>query len=165
MSKRLAVRPRAEMGQSLVETALVLPIVVLMLVGLFDLGRAVYAYNTISNAAREGSRVAAVNQITSAGGCDRSRPITNPATPTWSPHACAASAAIGLGVTAADVTVTYSNPPRQPALGCTTQRSVGCLVDVRVQYAWSPITPIISALVPTIDMSYTSQATIERVFP
>lgn len=165
MSNLARVGRRRERGQSLVETALVMPIVVLMLVGLFDLGRAVYAYNTVSNAAREGARVAAVNQIVSTGECDRSRPITDPANPTWSPHTCAAAAAVGLGVTTADVTITYANPPRQPALGCTTQRRVGCLVSVRVQHAWAPITPIISALVPTIDMSYTSQATIERVFP
>ena len=49
-------------GQSLVEFALVLPVFILVLVSLFDLGRAVFVYNTLTNAAREGARLAIVNQ-------------------------------------------------------------------------------------------------------
>src|ERR671912_110155 len=45
---------RRDRGQALVEFALVLP--------LFLLGRAVFAYNTLTNAAREGARLAIVNQ-------------------------------------------------------------------------------------------------------
>jgi Flp pilus assembly protein TadG len=44
-------------GQSLVEFALILPLMVLIVVGIFDLGRAFFAYIAISNAAREGARV------------------------------------------------------------------------------------------------------------
>jgi Flp pilus assembly protein TadG len=44
-------------GQSLVEFALLLPLFVLIIVGVFDLGRAFFAYIAISNAAREGARV------------------------------------------------------------------------------------------------------------
>jgi hypothetical protein len=44
-------------GQSLVEFALLLPLFVLLIVGIFDLGRAFFAYIAISNAAREGTRV------------------------------------------------------------------------------------------------------------
>ena len=46
----------------MVEFALVIPIFLLLLVALFDLGRAVFAYNTLTNAAREGARMAIVNQ-------------------------------------------------------------------------------------------------------
>ena len=46
----------------MVEFALVIPIFLLVLVSLFDLGRAVFAYNTLTNAAREGARMAIVNQ-------------------------------------------------------------------------------------------------------
>jgi Flp pilus assembly protein TadG len=49
-------------GQGLVEFALVLPVFILVLVALFDLGRGVFAFNTITNAAREGARLAIVNQ-------------------------------------------------------------------------------------------------------
>ena len=49
-------------ARRLVEFALVLPIFILLLVAIFDLGRAVFAYNTLTNAAREGARMAIVNQ-------------------------------------------------------------------------------------------------------
>ncbi len=57
------------------------PILVLILLGIFEVGRAVFAYNTIGNAAREGARVAAVNQIQTSPDCVNDRPIVNPATP------------------------------------------------------------------------------------
>ncbi len=43
-------------GQSMVELALVLPLFVLFIIGIFDLGRAFFAYIAITNAAREGAR-------------------------------------------------------------------------------------------------------------
>jgi hypothetical protein len=49
-------------GQSLVEFAVVLPIFLIVVCGLFDLGRAVFAYTSLTNAAREGARLAIVNQ-------------------------------------------------------------------------------------------------------
>ena len=61
-----AVRAGRPRGQALVEFALVFPVLILILLGIFEVGRAVFAYNTIGNAAREGARVAAVNQIEGA---------------------------------------------------------------------------------------------------
>jgi len=49
-------------GQSLVELALILPIFLILIIALFDVGRAVYAYNTVANAARSAARVAIVDQ-------------------------------------------------------------------------------------------------------
>ena len=46
-------------GQTLVEFALVLPIFLLVVFGVFDLGRAVYTNSVVSQAAREGARLAA----------------------------------------------------------------------------------------------------------
>ncbi len=58
------VRPRrrrdGQAGQSLVEFALVFPIFFVLLMGIIDLGRFVYTDATLSQAAREGARVAAV---------------------------------------------------------------------------------------------------------
>lgn len=48
-------------GQSLVEFALMLPIVLLIITGLFDTGRAVWQENTLAYAAREGTRYAIVH--------------------------------------------------------------------------------------------------------
>ena len=44
------------LGQGLLEFALVLPIMVLILIGLIDLGRAFFVVITLENSAREGSR-------------------------------------------------------------------------------------------------------------
>ena len=46
-------------GQSLVEFALVLPVFILLLFGLLDVGRYVYMNSVLSQAAREGARLAA----------------------------------------------------------------------------------------------------------
>ncbi len=55
-------RRRRGSGQTLVEFAMVLPIVLAIMLGLFDLGRAVYSSNTLAQAARTGARMAIVNQ-------------------------------------------------------------------------------------------------------
>ena len=46
-----------QQGQSMVEFALILPLFVLFIVGIFELGRAFFAFIAITNAAREGARV------------------------------------------------------------------------------------------------------------
>jgi TadE-like protein len=53
-----SVRDR-ESGQTLVEFAFVLPVFMLVVFGLFDVGRLVYTNATLSQAAREGVRLAA----------------------------------------------------------------------------------------------------------
>jgi Flp pilus assembly protein TadG len=52
-------RPDRERGQSLVEFALVIPIVILIMAGIFDLGRVVFINNSLSDGARDGARHAA----------------------------------------------------------------------------------------------------------
>ncbi len=54
---------RRDRGQSLVEFALIAPIFFLLLIGLFDAGYAIYASNTVANAARSAARLAIVNQV------------------------------------------------------------------------------------------------------
>jgi Flp pilus assembly protein TadG len=49
---------RSQKGQDLVEFALILPILVLLLAGIVDLGRAFHSYIVIANASREGARYA-----------------------------------------------------------------------------------------------------------
>ena len=51
---------RVGLGQGLVEFALVLPVFLLVLCGLFDAGRYVYMNSVLSQASREGARLAAV---------------------------------------------------------------------------------------------------------
>lgn len=54
-------------GQSLVEFALIIPLVLLLVAGFLDLGRAVFYYSSISNMVREGARYAIVDQNPTAG--------------------------------------------------------------------------------------------------
>ena len=49
----------SEGGQALIELAVVLPVFLLIVFGLIDVGRLVYTNSTISQAAREGARLAA----------------------------------------------------------------------------------------------------------
>ena len=48
-------------GQSIIEVAILLPALLLLLLGFFDLGRAIFYYTSLSNAVREGTRVGIVN--------------------------------------------------------------------------------------------------------
>ena len=60
-SRRFALGASAASGQALVETALVLPLLLLLIVGLFDVGRALWLSNTLATAVREGSRYGVVH--------------------------------------------------------------------------------------------------------
>lgn len=59
-------RHRALRGQALVEFALIIPIFMLVVVGIFEGGRAIYTYNALSNAVSEGLREAIVHQDNAA---------------------------------------------------------------------------------------------------
>ena len=50
--------PRGQRSQALIEFALVSPVLLLLLFGIIDIGRAIFYYDTINHAAREGARTA-----------------------------------------------------------------------------------------------------------
>ena len=68
MTRRLhrAHRARSEAGQSLVEFAIVLPVLLAVVIGIFEFGRAWNVYQVITNAAREGARRGVVGTTASA---------------------------------------------------------------------------------------------------
>jgi Flp pilus assembly protein TadG len=158
------VRPHRSGGQSLVEFALVIPIIILLIVGFVEIGRAVFAYNTIANAARQAVRVAVVNQISDVTDCDETRPVEDPYEPHWSLRGCAIAAAAPLGITTANVSVSYT-PPASTTLSCSPVLHVGCLAAVTVTYQYTPSTPFVSSLIGPISMTQTSEMPVERVFP
>ena len=151
-------------GQSLVEFALVIPIVVLLIVAFVEIGRAVFAYNTIANAARQAARVAAVNQLTDTTDCDESRPVEDPYEPHWSIRGCAMTAAAALGIKAANVSISYAPPP-DTSLTCTPTLHVGCIASITVTYQYSVSTPFVNWIIQPFTMSQTSEMPVERVFP
>ncbi len=60
-------RSSTQEGQSLIELALLLPVLLLIMAGMLDLGRAFQAYTVVVNAAREGARYGAYNPTDSYG--------------------------------------------------------------------------------------------------
>lgn len=135
----LPLRDRSR-GQALVEFAVVVPVFVLLLLGITDLGRAVYAYHTLNNAAREGARQAIVDQ--------------------YEAHIkdVAATQAVGVGATAADVYVDY-RAPSTPEVENSCDANVGadavvgCIAVVRVTYDYTAATPVIGNIVGTVEMA------------
>jgi Flp pilus assembly protein TadG len=141
-------------GQALVEFALVLPIIVLLIFGVIDAGRLVFTYNAVSNASRDGARVAIVNQ--SAAGtttCDTT-------SATAYPVGCAVSAGLALNLAPADVTVTYRDPTDTTACNPVT---IGCLAVVQVTGHYQALTPIIGQILGAINVSNTTKVPVERV--
>jgi Flp pilus assembly protein TadG len=138
-------------AQTLVEFAVIAPFLVLLLLALFDFGRAIYAYNAISNAAREGARVAIVDQGPSSGGISLAAQE-------------AANQATALAIDPADtaqVRVVY----RLPDLTATCPRvGVGCVAEVRVQYLFKAVTPVIGNIIGPITLSSTTQIPVERSY-
>lgn len=73
---RTTPRTPRELGQSLVEFALVLPIFLAILIGMVDIGRAVWANNAVANAAREATRYAVVHGGSKENECPVGPPVT-----------------------------------------------------------------------------------------
>jgi Flp pilus assembly protein TadG len=155
---------RWERGQALAEFALVFPFIVLVVISGIEIGRAVNDYNTIVNAARQGARVAAVNQISTHTECNESRPVEDPLNAHWSIWGCVMAAAPALSIQSSDVSVTYT-APSGTTLDCTGTLHIGCIAAVTVVYHYAPATPLAGTVIHSITMSATSQMPIERVFP
>jgi Flp pilus assembly protein TadG len=146
---------RRQRGQSLVEFALILPLIVVFVVGLFDLGRGVFAYNTLAQAARQANRTAMVDQ-----NVDRVK-------------ASAIAAAPTLGLAASNVTVcfktsdtTETDCSNSTADNCPeATRVIGCMAIVTTSLAYVPMTPVLGSLFGSIPLSSTSIEPIEYVCP
>ena len=107
-------------GQSMVETALVLPIILLILMGIFEFGRIMNGYIVVTNAAREVARVAAV------GATDASIIST------------IRNAAQTLDTSRLSISISPS----------ASARTRGQQVTVQVNYSISALTPIVTAILP-----------------
>ncbi|NJD27681.1 MAG: pilus assembly protein [Chloroflexi bacterium] len=163
----MSAHRRASEGQALVEFALIFPLIALLVFGFIDVGRAVFTHNTLTNAAREAARVAAVSQIDPASApwnCIANKPVETPASPNWTFRGCAIAAGATIGVQGADVSISYAAPP-STTLECNSVRNVGCIASVTVVTTFVPITPIAGSIIGSIAMSATSQMPIERTFP
>ena len=139
---------RVGLGQGLVEFALVLPVFLLVLCGLFDAGRYVYMNSVLSQASREGARLAAVEaswvgsadpSCNSAGGPTDVVAAVNRMIAPFGP---AASANVVIRCDA-------STPPTTNNWAATTcdpnsNAAPSMNVSVRVTLTFLPITPGVS---------------------
>ncbi len=133
-------------GQSLVEFALVLPLIVLTLMGILDFGRGILAYNTLAESARQANRLAIVDQNQ-----DRIKAV-----------AVAHAPAVGLTAANVNVCITAAVTPT----ACGAAPCLGCLARVTASTTFVPITPVISLIFPSgIGLSSTSVGPIENVCP
>jgi Flp pilus assembly protein TadG len=70
------VRLGDERGQAMVEFALIAPVLLLLVIGVVEFGRAWNAYQVVTDAAREGARVAVVNNLNGATVADSLARVT-----------------------------------------------------------------------------------------
>ena len=61
------LRPSGERGQDVVEFAIIFTVLFLVLMGIFDMGRAIYSSSVLFNAAREGARYGIIHPTDTAG--------------------------------------------------------------------------------------------------
>jgi Flp pilus assembly protein TadG len=135
-------RPERTRGQALVEFALILPVFLLVLMGILDLGRAVYYSSTLSNAAREAARQAIVDQTCA--------------------NIVAAGEQRAVGIGEAVVNVSWTTPAGVSKRTCSPEAGeadIGDLARVTVDYDFNAATPVIGNLLGTIHLQG------ESVFP
>ena len=116
---------KLERATSSVELALIIPVLLLLLIGTFDLSWMVFLSNMTSQAAREGARAAIVRQSTNAdGSCQTSVPSAV-ATPV---AAAARGQVAAFGSSAYAVSATSGGTPAD-----------GCYVQVAVSTTYQPV--------------------------
>jgi Flp pilus assembly protein TadG len=124
--------PDASRGQAMVEFALVLPALMVLMLGIFEFGRAVYTSNALTNAAREGARYGIINPTDTSG-----------------IQAHAIETAVGLSLAPASVTVTCPDGNQ-----CTP----GNRIRVLVNYDFEIATPVAG---PHLALSGSATMTIQ----
>jgi hypothetical protein len=155
---RSPVRRRA--GQSLVEMALVLPVLAFLTFGLLDFGRAYYYQVSITNAAREGARTAILNIYVG--------PLTPTCTSSNSYATCpvqtddAIVGAVntelqGTGITPASIQICPPHDQSMSTIGCPNNnnrvdlwnagQNSAYYVNVIVKYNFQLYTPLLQNLV------------------
>jgi hypothetical protein len=143
-------RNRRQRGQSLAEFALILTPLMMVLLGIIQMGLVLSAYVTMSNAAREGARSATVYLY--------DRTTTKAANDTLRHDAAYAAATSAMGVlsktapqfSSADFVVTYPCDGATPPAGCGAANDPrsGQYVRVQMTYHLDLLLPVVGQLLP-----------------
>ena len=126
------VGPRGDAGQSLLEFGIVGTLFMLLTLGIVEMGRAVWTYNSLAHAAREGTRWAIVR------GAESGRTVVAADVQTYVETRIADFSPL--------VVTTTWNPNKNP----------GSVVQVQVQHTFEPVVP----LFPSIALTATSRMVI-----
>jgi Flp pilus assembly protein TadG len=146
------VRAR-QRGITMLESAVMISVLLLMMFGVIGFGTALYTYHFVSNTAREATRWASVRGYTCTGGLSGGCPATDADVNAYVQNL---STGIGLDPTKVTTTTTWVAPPNNMA-ACTFQRnSPGCVVKVQVQYSFQ-------FLFPLLPSGFTMQSTSQMV--
>ena len=130
--KKIVNQHPAERGQSLVELALTITILMILLAGTIDLGRAFFTYMAMRDAAQEGAAYAAIcpAQTTDI----RIRVLES------------APDLIGQNLQASDIDVCVAGMEHA---SCGASPEIGAYVKVELDYNHRVITPFIGAIIGT----------------
>jgi hypothetical protein len=152
---------RRHEGQGLVEFAFVLPVFLALLLGTVDLGRGIWANNSVASAAREAARYAAVHGGSKSTPCPVGPPVVGttvvPIPSTACPHPSPSKQAIidvakgflVAGGTDVVVTVCYGHE-------CTGNTDVVGATNAR----GTPVTVVVASQVPMIMGTFLGLGTI-----
>lgn len=125
---------KSQKGQAMVETALTIPLVLMILFGIADFGRIFHAYLTLDHAGREGARLASLRNEESA----IISKITN--------------SIVGLDSTKLDIDMQLPDMLNQPS---------GKDATITLTYQINFITPFISSLASPITLTDTTVMRVE----
>ncbi|MCS6842280.1 MAG: pilus assembly protein [Roseiflexus sp.] len=158
--------PRRSRGQSLVEMALIAPILFAFLFAIIDLGYYIWGYSTLFSAARAGAEVASQLPPYPSRLELRSR-----GDPRWAEDPCVqrilevTNDSTGFfPVNAGQITIRYPNAASDP-----NPRRLGGTIEVQIDYVIEPLTPLVSFINTmlgdngTMRIRVTAQRTIESL--
>jgi hypothetical protein len=141
---------RSERGSTLLETVVVLGVVLALLFGVFEFGRALYTYGFVAQLARQGARWAIVrgSNCSQLSDCN----ATSDELQTYV-RGISEGATIPSSIRA---TLNFGSCP----YGAGESNAPGCVAEVTVSYPFAFVAPIVSQL--SFNMSSTSEMVISN---
>lgn len=141
-----------ETGATLVEFAIIAPLLLILVFGVIETGRAIFAYTTVWSAARDGARAATTSE--SFASCDNI-------------EAAALVRVFTVQLESADITIEYTDPDGTLLADCQggTPPSPavipsGSLVSVNVEGTFDSVVPILSNFLDGLTLDSSQQRVI-----
>ena len=152
---------KEEKGQDLVEFALIAPVLFLLLLGIMEFGVAVWHYNTIANAAREGARAAILFDIGKFMDPEYPEPLDR----VGLAERQAITFATGIGLDEGDLTVTVTETARSDLTTGDFDGSGLNAIVVEIELKYEGITGLVRLIPQEITMRARSTMITEEIYP